>query len=383
MRLWLGASPSSRFAVVTTIRRFTNTFKVTAALALVLGGSGARAGAQEFVPVNIYVADVTYDGATVKIGTPRKLTGDRGINSQPAFTPDGRAILFVSRRDSANAQSDIYRIDLSTGAETRVTSTPEMENSPTVTPDGKLMVIRWTPATLFTEWGPWVYEMDGRPAKGVLPGPDTVGYYARVDSVTFAMMRPKSRPAMAIFDARTGTMTDFDWPVANLPPQLIPGKPGITYTRTDSAGRNVIRKLDLLTRDTSRVFPALVGRVVHVWTPGGALLMGKGNVVYSVRPGNDYAVWQPVKKFSEPGLQSVTTYAMSPRGDKLVILSPVKPALHTVIRDSLQVGRTVSQALASLPRIPTSRTGCRHTGAPRSRASRRGPWPRTAPPRAR
>src|SRR4051812_43681208 len=56
--------------------------------------------AQAPTPVNLYVADLTYANGTVSIGTPRKLTGDRGVNSQPSFTPDGKAILFVSRRDT-------------------------------------------------------------------------------------------------------------------------------------------------------------------------------------------------------------------------------------------------------------------------------------------
>src|SRR5215207_6478261 len=99
-------------------------FLLGAALLLV----GRDASAQSS-PVNLYVADLTYEGGTLRVGAPRKLTGDRGINSQPSFTPDGKSILFV-RRDSASGQGDVFRIDLFTGTETRITSTPEMENSP-------------------------------------------------------------------------------------------------------------------------------------------------------------------------------------------------------------------------------------------------------------
>lgn len=315
-------------------------------LAALTGLAPLVSGAQDVVPVNLYVADLTYETGTVKVGTPAKLTGDRGVSSQPAFTPDGKSILFIGRRDSASAQSDVYRIDLVTRAETRITSTPEMENSPTVTSDGKLMVIRWVPATLFTEWGPWIYEMNGRPSKGVLPGPDTVGYYVRIDSVTFAMMRPKSRPAVAIFDMRTGKMSDRDWPVANLPPQLVPGQRAISYTRTDSAGRNQIRRLDLASGATSAIAPAVLGRVVHAWTPRGIILMGKGNRIYARNPARDTS-WRVIAAFTDPELQSVTTYVVSPAGDKVILISPARPALHAVIRDSLQSGRSMEAALAA------------------------------------
>jgi len=324
-------------------------WRLTIPVAIALACPPLLAQAQPLVPVNLYAARIEWVGGSPRIGTPRKLTGDRGISSQPAYTPDGKSILFIGRRDSANAQSDVYRIDLATGAETRITATPENENSPTVTPDGRLMVIRWIPATLFREWGPWVYEMDGRPSKGVLPGPDTVGYYVRLDSVTFAMMRPKSRPAVSIFDSRSGTMIDHDWPVATLPPQIIPRARAISYTRTDSLGRNMIRRLDLATKKTSDIAPTVLGRTVHAWTPSGTLLMGKGNRVFALDPARG-AVWREVAVFSDPELQSVTTYVVSPAGNEVILISPVKPPLHTELRDRLQSGSSVSAAIAAVRR---------------------------------
>jgi TolB protein len=287
--------------------------------ALALLASAARAQTN---PINLYVADLTWKNGALQIGTPRKLTADKGINSQPSFTPDGKSILFV-RRDSSAAQGDVFKVNLATGAETRITNTAEMENSPTVTPDGKLMVIRWTPATLFKEWGPWIYDMKGHPLKGVLPGPDTVGYYARIDNKSFAMMRPKAARAIAIFDARKKTMTDYDFGVANLPPQLIPHQRAISYTRVDSVGGNRIRRLDLATHDTTEIAPALQGKTVHAWTPRGTILMGKGNAIFTLAP--PAKTWTQVAAFADPQLQDINTYIVSPRGDKLILISPVTP----------------------------------------------------------
>jgi TolB protein len=291
--------------------------------AIVAFSAPALASAQAPSKVNLYVADLTYDAGTVHIGTPRKLTADRGINSQPSFTPDGKSIVFV-RRDSADGQGDVYRIDLATGTETRVTNTPEMENSPTITADGNLMVIRWTPATLFKEWGPWIYDMKGTPLRGVLPGPDTVGYFTPLDSTTIAMMRPKTHNAIAIFDRRTGKLTDYDFTVANLPPQRIPGQRAISYTRVDSVAGNSIRRLDLVTHDTTTIAPAVPKKTVHAWTPRGTILMAKGNIVYSLTP--PAKTWTQIASFTDPELQDVNAYVVSPRGDKLILISPVRPA---------------------------------------------------------
>lgn len=314
---------------------------LTASLAMPM----SRAVAQTPTPINLYVADLKYENGTVRISNPRKLTGDRGVNSQPSFTPDGRAILFVSRRDTTG-QSDVFRIELASGVETQVTKTPENENTPTVTPDGNMMVIRWVPATLFKEGGPWIYK-NGQPASGVLPGPDTVGYYVRIDARTFAMMRPKSRPAVALFDSKKGTMTDYAWPVANLPPQLIPNRHAISFTKTDSLGHNQIGILDLTTLQSSTITPSIVGRIVHSWTRNGFVLMGKGNSIYALKPGRT-ASWKKVAEFRKPDLQSVSTYVVSPRGNKVILISPLMPTLHQALRDSIQAGRPVADVIRTL-----------------------------------
>ncbi|MEO7368681.1 MAG: hypothetical protein ABIZ36_12030 [Gemmatimonadaceae bacterium] len=322
-----------------------NISKVLLVVSLGIRATPSLAQTPAPTPQNLYVADVKYENGTVRISNPRKLTGDRGVNSQPSFTPDGKSILFVSRRDTTG-QSDVYQIDLASGVETQVTRTPENENTPTVTPDGNLMVIRWVPATLFKEWGPWIYK-NGQPMSGVLPAPDTVGYYVRVDSKTFAMMRPKSRPAVALFDSRKRTMTDYAWPVANLPPQLVPGRHAISFTKTDSLGRNQISMLNLRTLQSSTVAPALVGRVVHSWTRNGFVLMGKGNSIYALKPG-PAAAWRKIAEMKQPDLQSVSTYVVSPRGDKVILISPLMPTLQQALRDSIQAGRSVADVIRTL-----------------------------------
>jgi hypothetical protein len=297
---------------------------------------------QEANPVNLFVADVRYVNGALTLGYPRKLTHDVGRSSQPSFTPDGRAVLFAAQREGG--QVDVYRIDLATGAETQVTHTPENENSPTVQPDGRIMVIRWKPETLFREWGPYLYEPDGTPDQPVLSGPDTVGYFARADAHTFAFMRPASHFRVALWDDRVRTMVDVDSPVAALPPQRVPGARAVSYTRTDSAGRNVIRRVELATRRTSDVAPTLLGRTSHAWTPRGELLMGRGNAIYALNPARG-RTWRRVALFHGEGLQNVTAYAVDARGTRLVFYSTLKPVLHIMLRDSLQAGRPAAQAV--------------------------------------
>jgi uncharacterized Ntn-hydrolase superfamily protein len=300
-------------------------------------------------PVNLWVVDLKWTGNQLITGTPVKLTKDNGTNSQPSFSPDGRSVVFSATRDTGS--SDIYRIDLATRAETRVTRTPENENSPTVTAAGEYVAVRWVPATLFREYGVWVYSADGTPVRGVLRGPDTTGYYTPLGSGDYALTRPKSRTfTVALFDDQSGAITDVDSGVPPLPAQRIPGQRALSYVRIDSAdGKHTLRRVDLATNRTSSIGPTVVGRTAHAWIPGhNTVLMAKGSVLYA-RGANETS-WRVVARFEDRDLRNANAYAVSPYGDKLVLTSPKRLALNVVLRDSLEAGHTGAAVAAMATR---------------------------------
>jgi len=306
------------------------------------------AGAQNQNPSNLWLVDLHWTGSRLTVGAPVKLTHDDGTNSQPSFTPDGRAIVFSAIRDTvAGASSDIYRIDLATKKETRVTHTAENENSPTVNERGEYVAVRWKFATLFKEYGVWVYAPDGTPTHGVLPGPDTTGYYTPLANGDYALTRPKSKTfTLALFSPKTGVIADVDSGLPALPAQRIPGEQALSYVRIDSAdGHNVIRRIDLATRQTSTIGPTVVSRTIHAWVPGHAtILMATGSTLYS-RTLTD-TTWHAVATFNDPGLRNVGAYVVSPRGDRLILTAPIRVTLAAVMRDSLDAGRSGAEVAA-------------------------------------
>jgi TolB protein len=282
-------------------------------------------------------------------GQPLKLTNDNGTNSQPSFSPDGRSVVFSATRDTGS--SDIYRIDLATRTETRVTRTPENENSPTVNAAGEYVAVRWVPATLFKEFGVWTYSADGAPSRGVLRGPDTTGYYTPLGSGDYALTRPKSKSfTIALFDAQSGTITDVDSGVPALPAQLIPGQRALSYVRIDSAdGKHTLRRVDLGTKRTTSIGATIVGRTAHAWIPGhNTVLMARGNVLYA--RGASESSWRVVSRFNDPDLRNASAYVVSPGGDKLVLTSPKRLTLGVVLRDSLEAGHSGAAVAAMAAR---------------------------------
>jgi hypothetical protein len=75
--------------------------------------------------------------------------------------------------------------------------------------------------------------------------------------------------------------------------------------------------------------------------------MGKGNRIFARKPSSETS-WREIAAFSDEELQSVTTYVVSPAGDKVILISPVKPPLHLVIRDSIQSGRGALALISGL-----------------------------------
>ena len=75
-------------------------------------------------------------------GTPRQLsTGDYHHNGTPAWTPDGSALVISANRNDDWAYrplaSDLWSIDIATGAMTRLTTREGPDDSPQVSPDGR------------------------------------------------------------------------------------------------------------------------------------------------------------------------------------------------------------------------------------------------------
>lgn len=303
-------------------------------------------------PVNLWLVDLTWTGNRLSAGTPIKLTSDNGTNSQPSFSPDGRAVVFSAVRDTgAEARSDIYRIDLATRTEMRITRTAENENSPTVNERGEYVAVRWVPATLFKEYGPWMYSADGTPTRGVLRAPDTTGYYTPLPGGDYALTRPKSKSfTLGLFSAASGAIVDVDSGIPALPAQRIPGERALSYVRIDSAdGKHTLRRYSLETRRASDIGSTLVGRTPHAWVPGrNTILMAKGNVLYA-RQATETA-WRAVATFDHPDIRNASAYVVSAQGDKLILTSPKRLTFGTVLRDSLEAGHSGAAVAAMATR---------------------------------
>ena len=93
---------------------------------------------------DLYVADLGADVSNV-----RRLTADDGIESNPAFSPDGKTIAFSAQYDG---NTDVYTVPLAGGAPARLTWHPGADTVQGFTPDGRSVLFTSQRATFTTRY---------------------------------------------------------------------------------------------------------------------------------------------------------------------------------------------------------------------------------------
>jgi hypothetical protein len=201
-----------------------------------------------------------------------------------------------------------------------------------------------------------MYAKDGSPLRGLLPSPDTVGYYAELRDGRFALVEPRAKVwTLVLYDPATHGTTVVDSAIAAVVRE-VPGERAISYVKTtaDSLRTPIdIRRYDLETGRITTLAPVYRGASTHSWVAGNTLVMAQGNGLAARRPGRDTA-WQRVATFDDPQLRQATAVAASPDGNRLILISPRRASLATVVNDSLDAGRSGAEVAAMVRALRAS-----------------------------
>lgn len=247
----------------------------------------------------------------------RNVTDRPGYDNQPAFTPDGTAILYTSQRDG---QTDIYRIDLGTGAATRVTATPESEYSPTPMPAAERFSTVRVEADSTQRL--WSFALDGSDPRLVLEDVRPVGYHAWIDGHTLGLFVLGSPATLQIADTRDGTARvaarDIGRSLAR-----VPGGVTLAYLQRAEGGA-MIRVLDPASGSTRDLVAPVGESADFAWTPSGILLMGAGSTLYAFDPQTDGG-WRELADLAGAGIRGITRLAVSPDGARIAVVADDAP----------------------------------------------------------
>lgn len=272
---------------------------------------------------DLYLMGMTIEEGKIQLGEAVNITDRDGYDNQPAFLPDGSAILFSSIRGE---QTDVYKYTLADKAITQVTDTPESEYSPTPMLDKEHF------STVRVEMDEtqrlWKFTLDGQNPTLVLEEVKRIGYHGWGNDHTlglFVLGEAETDPfTFQMADTNTGKAeVILENPGRSF--HKIPGENALSFIHKVSETEWWVKKIDLETREVSEIIKTPEGSEDSAWTPDGILLMPKDSKVYKFKPGTDED-WQEVADLADAGAIVISRVAVNPAGDKLVVVSSRKPA---------------------------------------------------------
>jgi len=279
---------------------------------------------------DIFVVEMKLIGGHVEFGRPANVTDRFGYDNQPCFTPDGRAILFSAQREGN--QTDVYRYDLATAQTARLTSTPESEYSPTVTPDGKFFSVVRVEADGTQRL--WKFPLGGTGAPAlVMTDVKPVGYHLWLDARTLALfvLGAEGRPhtlQVAVLGRRPGEVIELSTMATNIGRsfQRVPGRAdSFTFVHKLAPDDWAIKTVDLKSHRTTPLAKTLPGSEDYARLPDGSILMAREARLYRFDPARSQD-WQEIADFTSAcAACRITRLAVSPRADRLAFVAQPAP----------------------------------------------------------
>jgi ketosteroid isomerase-like protein len=282
----------------------------------------------------VWVGSLDLSGGSFAISNLVNISKHPGYDNQPAFFPDGR-LVFTSQiafLDETGHAVQAMIHDFASGATVPVAGA--LGFSPTPAADGSLMLLRDGHVVL--------HEASGN--ETALTGTKDAGYFARFDDRTWVLYMNDKQRRIVVYDATTKALDTMAIGAATAPIR-IPGKRAVTFVAAEpfpapegDAAKSApprtlhLRQLDVDSRriTTLAAVPfATSGN--HVWTSRGTLLMASGHTIYEWNPAHPDE-WRKAAEIDNPELQGLTRIALSPRGDRIALVST--PRDETIIRDS-------------------------------------------------
>jgi len=289
-------------------------------------------------PTDTEVFVASLDLASGKVGEPRNLTQRPGYDNQPAFLADGSALLYVVAGEGGN--SEVWRVELASGARAQVTATPEAEYSPTPLADGSgFSAVRvespGAAEEAFTESQRlFRYGFDGKPIGPVLAAVRRVGYHAWIDERHVALFLvgggelklPHSLVLATLGDAPGGDK------VVTLAKEIGSALGRSPEGRVTYVDQGIAEAWSIATLMPGDAKPTVVvatprfegeaeaARSQHfVWLPDGTLLMAHGDALLRFDPRQAAAGFVAFARFAGlPG--EITRLALSRDGRQLAFV---------------------------------------------------------------
>jgi len=263
---------------------------------------------------DIYLFNFRLDADNFYISNAKNITNTPGYDNQPFFTPDGSSILYTS--DDGFGQTDIFKYNLKSRSERRLTYSPESEYSPTVTPDEEhisCIILKRNGEQKLCQY----------PKNGAVPtkisNKNKVGYHAWLnDSVVYAFILGQPNTLEAILLSTSDINKIASNPGVTL--QKIPGTDKISFVQMYDEKHWTINSYNPSTNAIENIIHTVNAKSeFYTWTPTGILLSGDGHKLYKFDPKTD-SDWIELANLSDYGIDKFTRLAVSPDSNLIAIV---------------------------------------------------------------
>jgi hypothetical protein len=278
----------------------------------------APTGIQAQTPVtDLFIVQMEREVGVSVFGAPKRISVHNGYNNQPAFTRNGKSILFNA---DPLGNTDIFRYDIENDTTYQVTRTEVGEYSPTpisesrfvsvvVEPDGRQRL--------------WEYDIITGNSQLYISERDSVGYFDILDDGQIPMFVLGSPNTLRIWDPATKTERRIE----GLPGRSIrkhPNLDGFIFIDTTRPDRNLIVDVDPVTLSRNAIAQMPDGALDLVFGPDGSLYASTGSIIYVYSSEAD-GIWKSVVDLRNFGLSNISRMAVSPDGRSFAIVSVYTP----------------------------------------------------------
>lgn len=272
---------------------------------------------------DIWLLDILNNHGDITFGNPVNITNRVGYDNQPAFSPDGKFILFSSVREGL--QSDIYRYDIDSKKTTQVTKTEESEYSPTFMPDGKNMsVVR---VERDSTQRLWKFPLAGGEPSLVLTKIKNVGYHCWIDNNRVALFILPEPFTLQIADVNSEALQLIDDSIGRCT-QLVPNQNAVSYTKKDKEKKSTILHVNLDKTGKMNDLDVYMKNFKtpelsedYVWLSPRTLLSGNGSELVMACIACRQDGWKVLMDLKPVGIEKIGRIVLSPDRKRIALVT--------------------------------------------------------------
>lgn len=261
---------------------------------------------------DIYLFEIKKTGNTVIVKKGENITNRPGYDNQPAFSPDGKSLLYVSIKE--DKQSDVYSYSLGSKKVKQLTSTPVSEYSPVVTPDGKHFSAVVVEADSTQRM--YKYDLQGKLPTTMIMDEDSIGYYFWFNKDSVLYYKLTAPHSLHVYDIKNKK----DVWIANEPTRSFrPVKNFSFFYCTKEKTGNTIRIYNTRLKRSEEYVSVKGGLEDFIWDKTMGLIKSDGSKI--MRFNDEFKTWVEVADFSAFGINKITRFAFSANGRWLTLVS--------------------------------------------------------------